>query len=102
MGPFRSLECVNEGYRSSQGQRRFSPFSLIVTEEDKKLKNEWLARRVGEASDHLSKILVTGGAGFIGSYLIDRLMTLQNEVTVLENLSTGDPRNPERWKNDFR
>lgn len=35
------------------------------------------------------KIIVTGGAGFIGSNLVDRLLSEGNEVTVLDNLSAG-------------
>jgi UDP-glucose 4-epimerase len=35
------------------------------------------------------KILITGGAGFIGSHLTDRLVADGNHVTVLDNLSTG-------------
>ncbi|MCF7916965.1 MAG: SDR family oxidoreductase [Candidatus Omnitrophica bacterium] len=36
------------------------------------------------------KILVTGGAGFIGSHIVDRLVELEAEVTVLDNLITGN------------
>ena len=38
-------------------------------------------------------ILVTGGAGFIGSHLVDRLLQNDHSVTVLDNLSTGRHQN---------
>ena len=36
------------------------------------------------------KILITGGAGFIGSHLVKRLISKGNFVTVLDNLERGD------------
>jgi UDP-glucose 4-epimerase len=35
------------------------------------------------------RVLVTGGAGFIGSHLVDRLIADDHEVTVIDNLSVG-------------
>lgn len=43
------------------------------------------------------RILVTGGAGFIGSHLIDRLMREGNEVICLDNFYTGHKRNLLHW-----
>ncbi len=40
-----------------------------------------------------SKVLVTGGAGFIGSNLIEYFLSNNNEVICLDNLSTGHKRN---------
>jgi UDP-glucose 4-epimerase len=39
------------------------------------------------------KILVTGGAGFIGSHLVERLLNLGHVVSVLDDLSTGSIKN---------
>jgi UDP-glucuronate decarboxylase len=45
------------------------------------------------------RILVTGGAGFIGSHLIDRLMEAGNDVLCLDNFYTGHKRNVFKWLN---
>ncbi|XP_077650250.1 UDP-glucuronic acid decarboxylase 1-like [Urocitellus parryii] len=43
------------------------------------------------------RILITGGAGFVGSHLTDKLMTDGHEVTVVDNFFTGRKRNVEHW-----
>ena len=40
-----------------------------------------------------ARILVTGGAGFLGSHLVDRLLALGHEVLCVDNLFTGTKRN---------
>lgn len=43
----------------------------------------------------MRRILITGGAGFVGSHLAERLLADGNEVTVIDDLSTGTIRNLE-------
>jgi UDP-glucuronate decarboxylase len=48
------------------------------------------------------RILVTGGAGFIGSHLIDRLMTQGHDVICLDNFYTGNKSNVAHWLDNPR
>ncbi|XP_018650414.1 putative dtdp-glucose 4-6-dehydratase [Schistosoma mansoni] len=43
------------------------------------------------------RILVTGGAGFVGSHLVDKLMQDGHEVIALDNFFTGKRHNIEHW-----
>ncbi len=45
-----------------------------------------------------NKVLITGGAGFIGSYLAEKLLKDNKEVFVVDNLSTGRLENIEHFK----
>jgi len=48
------------------------------------------------------KVLITGGAGFIGSHLTERLLRIGHEVTGLDDLSTGSLRNLKGVMQDAR
>jgi len=43
-------------------------------------------------------IVVAGGAGFLGSHLVSRLLNQDNEVLVIDNLSTGNAQNLMRFR----
>jgi len=47
-----------------------------------------------------SRAIVTGGLGFIGSHLVDRLIADGTQVTVLDNASTGRPSNLQQLRDD--
>lgn len=48
----------------------------------------------------MKRILVTGGAGFIGSHLCSTLLSLGNQVICMDNLFSGDKRNINHLLND--
>ena len=48
------------------------------------------------------RTLVTGGAGYIGSHLVDRLVGLNHDVTVIDDLSTGNLTNLQAVHSDIR
>lgn len=48
----------------------------------------------------MKRILVTGGAGFLGSHLTQRLLDEGNEVIVVDNLYTGKKKNIESFRNN--
>jgi UDP-glucose 4-epimerase len=53
-------------------------------------------------ADNSQQILVTGGAGFIGSHTVDRLVTGGYRVIVLDDFSSGKLENLARWTADPR
>ena len=48
------------------------------------------------------KIIITGGAGFIGSHLSEFLLNKENEIVIIDNLSTGRLANIKLFKNKVK
>lgn len=80
---------------------------IRIRELEGKLQHLEVAIKNGVAKDfptvkflnykNRKRILVTGGAGFVGSHLVDRLMLAGHEVIVVDNFFTGRKRNVEHW-----
>jgi len=49
--------------------------------------------------DHNKRILITGGAGFLGSHLAEKLLSFGNEVIIIDNFFTGTKKNLSNIKN---
>jgi FlaA1/EpsC-like NDP-sugar epimerase len=49
------------------------------------------------AAEEQKRILVTGGCGFVGSHLVDRLMLMGHQVICLDNFQTGHKSNIAQW-----
>lgn len=80
--PFpRMFACRSEEHRNRNEDARNK--SMTNISRSKKL----------QTLIQMTKILVTGGAGFIGSHIVDRLIGLGHEVIVVDNLSTGKEEN---------
>src|SRR5712692_2285663 len=55
----------------------------------KKSGLHYAKRGSGRLKTRISKALVTGGAGFVGSHIVDQLLAKGIETYVIDNLSTG-------------
>ena len=47
------------------------------------------------------RVIVTGGAGFIGSNLVEALLNENSHITVIDNYSTGRLQNIEAFKDSL-
>jgi len=58
---------------------------------------ETLVYNTGSIKRQVKRVLVTGGAGFLGSHLVDRLMENGCDVICLDNLFSGSKKNISKW-----
>lgn len=75
--------------------RRETPLNQLVS-EDSIMSTEGFDDMAG------ANTLVTGGAGFIGSHIVDELMELGARVLVLDDMSNGNVLNIAKWKSNKR
>src|ERR1700742_68142 len=80
-GKQRDCDENSRGGDTYQSKSIFHPDSHAISYTT--LSRFTPVRLVPQASR--KRILVTGGAGFVGSHLVDRLMLLGHEVTVIDN-----------------
>ena len=72
--------------------------------EDGPLANGYHKEGLGESlplegnleEGHMARVLVAGGAGFMGSHVVDGLVAKGHEELVVDDLSTGTPSNLSR------
>jgi UDP-glucuronate decarboxylase len=81
-----------------RGEALWGPLGQGRKRESPKRGEKWVAR----IYDSRKRVLVTGGAGFIGSHLVDRLLHQGHEVLCVDNLFTGTKRNIDHLHNHPR
>lgn len=93
---FREQEDVSDDLSEAQ-QRFVETQKLLGSQSIPTPTNPHVMKTKILPDSKRKKILITGGAGFVGSHLTDRLMMEGHEVIVLDNFFTGQKKNIEHW-----
>ena len=102
LAPSRSLEVaerrpVTTETMSSAEKRLMEDHDVLSTQSLPTSTTPYIMVTKKLPDHQRKKILVTGGAGFVGSHLVDKLMMEGHEVTVLDNFFTGQKKNVAHW-----
>ena len=82
----------------SDAQQRFiETQKLIASQSIPTPTNPHVMKTPNLPDSKRKKILITGGAGFVGSHLTDKLMMEGHEVIVMDNFFTGQRKNVAHW-----
>ena len=85
-------EIVNQNLKSRIEELEFK---IKYLEDDQPNRSYPKVKHL--SNKNIKRILITGGAGFVGSHLVDELMRQGHEVTVVDNFFTGHRRNIQHW-----
>ncbi|KAM5228045.1 UDP-glucuronic acid decarboxylase 1 isoform 4-T4 [Ctenodactylus gundi] len=92
----RSIQENNELKIESRIEEIIEPLREKIRDLEKSFTQKYPPVKFLSEKDR-KRILITGGAGFVGSHLTDKLMMDGHEVTVVDNFFTGRKRNVEHW-----
>ena len=93
-----SIMLSGEHESKDAAQKRFVEDQLLLASQSIPTSATPIVMKTPKLADNKrKKILVTGGAGFVGSHLVDKLMMKGHEVIVLDNFFTGQKKNVEHW-----
>lgn len=88
------MRCVAGGIRVLTYIWRFSISPLVLS--PRTVDTHWMVLTIPLSPERLfmsKRILITGGAGFLGSHLCERLLEQEHEVICMDNLFTGSKQN---------
>lgn len=94
----RTLDTTTTSRITSEAEKRLLEDHDVLSKQSLPTSTTPYVMKTAYLPDHhRKKILVTGGSGFVGSHLVDKLMMEGQEVIVVDNFFTGQKKNIAHW-----